>query len=267
MIIDQGSSPQATYNWPHNQLQEDDLLIVKDNLEQEETVESQKPGFELDLDAEVIEKKNSIGQQEKIETEQNEWGIEDLDIPDLEIPSKVQEAAPVSMFDYAEGRDAIYEKTKNSQVASELVSCGYFEAAKSLLKKQIGAVNVDSLNPIFGRIYVSSNLAVTGLPFTLPYYHIISNENNRPYVMNSLQNIEILLNKGYQLSTMGKFQDAIITFREVLWNIPLIVLNEPAKENDIHAMIRICIEYIIGFKCEITRKQLNSVSFYYNKSY
>ena len=247
--------------------------MVKDNLEQEELVETQKPGFELDLDAEIVskehEKKDLIGQQKKIETEQNEWGIEDLDIPDIEpeISTNTQETAPVSMFDYAEGRDPVYEKTKNSQLASELVSCGYFEAAKALLKKQIGAVNVEILNPIFGRIYTSSNLAVTGLPFTLPYYHIISHENNRPYVMNSLESIEIILNKGYQLSTMGKFQDAIITFREVLWNIPMIVLNEPAKENDIHALIRICIEYIIGFKCEIARKQLGTVSFLYKKSY
>ena len=247
--------------------------MVKDNLEQEETVEHQKPGLELDLDVEVIskehDKKDLVSRENKIETEQNEWGIEDLDIPDIEFEtsSSIQEALPVSITDYAEGKDAINEKTKNSQLAGELVSCGYFEAAKTILKKQIGVVKADVLNPIFGKIYISSNLAVTGLPFTLPYYHIISQENNRPYVMNSLQNIEIILNKGYQLSTMGKFQDAIITFREVLWHIPLIVLNEPAKENDVHALIRICIEYIIGFKCEIIRKQLNMVLYVHGKSY
>jgi coatomer protein complex subunit alpha (xenin) len=274
LISDIELSAQAKNNWPQHQLEDDDVFLAGGAPADDEPVEPPQQTFEFDLETAPItkehEKRDLVGGTttsagiKKQSEDHGEWGHDDdLDIPDIdtgageEKPSEtIQEVSSVA--DTNEGRDPVYEKTKNSQLAGELVACGYFDGAKALLNRQIGAVNTDVMNPIFGRIYSASNLLITGLPFTAPITHIVSTGNNRPLVMNSFQNIEVMVNKAQQLFTNGKFADVISAFREILWHIPLIVLESPARESEVHAIIRVCIDYIIGSRCEITRRGLNA---------
>jgi len=73
--------------------------------------------------------------------------------------------------------------------------------------------------------------------------------DSRPTVMNNYESLQPLLEKAYNLTTAGKFTDSLNSFREILWHIPLIVLNDTSKENEVHGIIRKCIDYIIGIKC------------------
>jgi len=81
------------------------------------------------------------------------------------------------------------------------------------------------LEAVFGKIYASSNLVITGLPYTAPLLHVAAT-NGKPLVFNSFAIIEAMFTKANGLTTNGKFSDAINAYREILWNIPLMVLPD-----------------------------------------
>mmetsp|Transcript_33418 Transcript_33418/g.30419 ORF Transcript_33418/g.30419 Transcript_33418/m.30419 type:complete len:96 (-) Transcript_33418:845-1132(-) len=83
------------------------------------------------------------------------WGVDDIDVPDVEIDTKTENKAggsEISIADSVPGKDSVFEKGKHSQLAGELVAVGEFEAAMAALKKQIGVVEFDPFMPIFKKV-------------------------------------------------------------------------------------------------------------------
>jgi coatomer protein complex subunit alpha (xenin) len=192
------------------------------------------------------------------------WGVDDiLDVPEIEVPSAgVAQDTFKDIADSAPGKDPSVEKTKNSQIAGELVAIGEFEEAARLLKKQIGVVEVQPLLPIFDKIYKSSKVMVPGLPFTNPVSIQLSEDGKRPYVLGNIGQLSGLLKVAYRYTTEGKFAEALQGFQNVLLHIPLLVLKKQQEEEDVYALIRICYHYILAMKCELAKKQ-NAVGPYF----
>lgn len=264
LILDPKSSEAALCNWPHHQLQEEDILLSRETQETEEQ-QPEKPTqeLELNLDSRGYEEEqqpaaaNFAAPKDLDEPAEGNWGMDDdlIDISDVEIPSAGHAPQNISnIADSAPGKDPIVEKTKNSQIAGELVAIGEFEAAAGILKRQIGVVEPNALIPIFEKIYRSSSIKIPGLPFTAPLDIQLSEDGRKPFVLGSLSQLTGLLRAAYKLTTEGKFAEAQVAFRNVLLHVPLLVLKSQQEEEDVYTLIKICFNYIFAMNCELAKK-------------
>jgi len=114
---------------------------------------------------------------------------------------------------------------------------------------------MDPLIPILDKIYKSSHVKISGLPFTGPVELQLSEDGKKPYVMGSISQLGGLLKIAYRCTTEGKFAEALESFKNVLLHIPLLVLRKPQEEEDVYALIRICYHYILAMRCELGKKQ------------
>ena len=60
----------------------------------------------------------------------------------------------------------------------------------------------------------------------------------------------------YQLTTNGKFVDAVAKLRSLLLTIPLLVVDTKQDILEAHQLLQICREYIVGLSMELLRKDL-----------
>ena len=267
LITDPKSTQVALCNWPHNQLQDEEILLARDaqTVENEgEEVANQE--LEMNLDVNVspaeIEAPFSAGKDFDEPVEGN-WGVDDiLDIPDVEIPATTGTQETFSaLADSAPGKDPIFERAKTSQLAGELVACGEFESAAGLLKKQIGLVDVDKVLKVFQKIHISSQVKISGFQFSNPVNILMSEDGKRPYTMVTLSQLTGMLREAYRTMTKGKFSEASDSFKEILLHIPLLVLHNQSEEQDVHSLIRICYNYILATKCELSKKNAQVFAF------
>lgn len=64
------------------------------------------------------------------------------------------------------------------------------------------------------------------------------------------------LQSAYQLTTAGKFGDAIDKFRSILLSIPLLVVESKQDETEAFALKEVCKNYLVGLTMEAERKTL-----------
>jgi coatomer subunit alpha len=64
------------------------------------------------------------------------------------------------------------------------------------------------------------------------------------------------LQKSYELTTNGKFAEAVETFRAILLSVPLLVVDSKQEIAEAQELIEMCREYIVGLQMEVYRKEL-----------
>lgn len=60
----------------------------------------------------------------------------------------------------------------------------------------------------------------------------------------------------YQLTTIGKFTEAVENFQQILMKIPLLAVDTRQEIAEAQQLLNICREYIVGLQMEIYRKTL-----------
>jgi len=93
--------------------------------------------------------------------------------------------------------------------------------------------------------------------------HLSSEDGKKLQVLGSLSQLMNILRVGYRQTSDGKFAEALSSFRDILLQIPLLVLQNPQEEQDVYTLVNICYNYIMALRCEISRRQ-NQV-FFFNK--
>jgi len=68
-------------------------------------------------------------------------------------------------------------------------------------------------------------------------------------------NFFLFLQSCYQLTTAGKFGDAIEKFRSILLHIPLLVVESKQDEAEALQLREICTNYLVGLTMEGARKE------------
>jgi len=63
----------------------------------------------------------------------------------------------------------------------------------------------------------------------------------------------------YQLTTGGKFQDAVQKLHAILLNVALLVVDSKQEISETQQLLGICREYIVGLQMEVKRKELPKV--------
>lgn len=64
----------------------------------------------------------------------------------------------------------------------------------------------------------------------------------------------------YQLTTGGKFQEAIYKLQAILLSVTLLVVDSKQEISEAQQLLGICREYIVGLQMEVKRKELPKVN-------
>jgi len=81
-------------------------------------------------------------------------------------------------------------------------------------------------------------------------------KNGLPAVGQKLADLVSRLQSAYQLTTAGKFTEAISSFRSILLSIPLLVVESKTEEQEAQQLLTICTNYLVGLAMETKRKEL-----------
>jgi coatomer protein complex subunit alpha (xenin) len=192
-------------------------------------------------------------------------GDDDLELPDLEVgPSSAAEGYFVPP---TKGTSQSQVWCNNSQLPADHATAGSLETAMRLLHDQIGIVNFDPLKPLFVQAYSTARtccIALASLPplFTYPHrnWQDAGAKKGVAAVGLRLGTLVHRLQAAYQLTTQGKFSDAVSKFRHILHSVPFIVVENRQELTEAQQLIGICREYILGLSMEISRKELPKAS-------
>ncbi|KAG8185683.1 hypothetical protein JTE90_003222 [Oedothorax gibbosus] len=201
------------------------------------------------------------------EEKEGGWDIED---EDLELPPELETSASA----VASGEEGYFvapsrgmSQTQAWCNASKLVIdhilAGSFESAFRLLQDQIGVVNFEPFKPLFMTSYARSRTSFEGMSpvpplcgYPLRNPHEINPKNAVPAIGCKLTTLIERLQSGYQLTTSGKFQEAIERFRTLLLSIPLLVVDSKQEISEAQQLLEICREYVLALSLELERKNL-----------
>ncbi|CAH8871017.1 unnamed protein product [Trichobilharzia szidati] len=195
------------------------------------------------------------------------WDINDAD---LELPSDLQGTGAISAAKTenafvapSPGRPNSHLWSENSNLPADQIMAGNWVNAMRLLNAQVGVVNFEPYRTLFMNLYSASRSMGLGLPlipsqFLYPQrnWKKISPTSAAPAPVINLSELITRLQTAYQLTTKGKFQDAINRFRTILLSVPLLVVHSPSEEAEAKSLINICREYIVGLSMEMTRKSM-----------
>lgn len=76
-----------------------------------------------------------------------------------------------------------------------------------------------------------------------------------PNAFVNLQILESELKIAYKNTTEGSFSEAIAKFNHILLLITMMSVDGEGEKEEVMALMRICLEYVVGLRCEVMRKQ------------
>uniref|UniRef100_A0A2K5S7W9 COPI coat complex subunit alpha n=1 Tax=Cebus imitator TaxID=2715852 RepID=A0A2K5S7W9_CEBIM len=213
---------------------------------------------ELQLDEDgFVEATEGLGDDAlgKGQEEGGGWDVEE----DLELPPEL-DISPGAAGGAEDGFFVPPTKgTSPTQVTKMLVSFLLFQ----LLHDQVGVIQFGPYKQLFLQTYARGRTTYQALP-CLPSMYGYPNRNWKdaglkngvPAVGLKLNDLIQRLQLCYQLTTVGKFEEAVEKFRSILLSVPLLVVDNKQEIAEAQQLITICREYIVGLSMEIERKKL-----------
>ncbi|XP_058556945.1 coatomer subunit alpha [Neofelis nebulosa] len=194
------------------------------------------------------------------------WDVEeDLELPpELDVPPGTAGGADDGFFvPPTKGTSPTQIWCNNSQLPVDHILAGSFETAMRLLHDQVGVTQFGPYKQLFLQTYARGRTTYQALP-CLPSMYGYPNRNWKdaglkngvPAVGLRLNDLIQRLQLCYQLTTVGKFEEAVEKFRSILLSVPLLVVDNKQEIAEAQQLITICREYIVGLSMEIERKKL-----------
>ncbi|XP_061177948.1 coatomer subunit alpha-like isoform X2 [Saccostrea echinata] len=195
------------------------------------------------------------------------WDVGDDDLelpPDLDVGPAAAGGGEEGFFvPPTKGTSQTQVWCNNSQLPVDHVLAGSFETAMRLLHDQVGVVQFDTYKQLFLQTFARSRTCYQGLPSQPPLFgHPHRNWKEAgaragvPAVGMKLNTLVQQLQVAYQMTTTGKFGDAIDKFRSILLSVPLLVVENKQEISEAQQLVEICREYIVGLSMEQNRKEL-----------
>uniref|UniRef100_A0A8C8UAB5 Coatomer subunit alpha n=1 Tax=Peromyscus maniculatus bairdii TaxID=230844 RepID=A0A8C8UAB5_PERMB len=224
---------------------------------------------ELQLDEDgFVEASEGLGEDAlgKGQEEGGGWDVEeDLELPpELDVPSGVASGAEDGFFvPPTKGTSPTQIWCNNSQLPVDHILAGSFETAMRLLHDQVGVIQFGFYKQLFLQTYAQGRTTYQALP-CLPSMYSYPNRNWKdaglkncvPAVGLKLNDLIQRLQLCYQLTTVGKFEEAVEKFHSILLSVPLLVVDNKQEIAEAQQLITICREYIVGLCMEIEMKKL-----------
>ncbi|KAJ0011557.1 hypothetical protein NQD34_012532, partial [Periophthalmus magnuspinnatus] len=194
------------------------------------------------------------------------WEVEeDLDLPpELDLPAASGGGAEDGFFvPPTKGMSPSQMWCNNSQLPVDHILAGSYETAMRLLHDQVGVVNFAPYKTLFMQTLSRGRTCFLGLP-SLPCLRSHPQRNWKdcgakqglPAVGLRLADLISRLQQCYQLTTAGRFEEAVEKFRAILLSVPLLVVDNKQEITEAQQLITICREYIVGLTMETERKKL-----------
>ena len=195
---------------------------------------------------------------------------EDLDLPtDLEPASKLNAGGEADDDDSGyfvaptKGNSPAANWANNSQLPVDHIVAGSFESACRLLHDQVGVIDFEPYKQLFMTNFARSRTSYVGLPglpsltgYPQSNWKDAGPKNGLPAVGVKLNDLVQRLQSCYQLTTSGKFGEAVNRFRSILLSIPLLVVETKPEEAEAVQLMEICMNYLVGLTMESARKEL-----------
>ncbi|XP_034935334.1 coatomer subunit alpha-like [Chelonus insularis] len=188
------------------------------------------------------------------------WDVEDVDLPpELDTPgSGAKEGYFVAP---TKGLSVTHYWINNSQLPADHIVAGSFDTAFRLLHDQVGVTKFDAYETHFLNIFARSRTSFACLP-SIPSLYAYPQRNWKtatlktglPAVGLHLTELVQRLQVCYQLTTGGKFMEAIEKLQAILLSVPLLIVDTRQDIAGAQQLIQICREYILGLKMETERK-------------
>ncbi|CAG2110571.1 unnamed protein product [Medioppia subpectinata] len=240
------------------------ITSATDIIADDDEVQGWGEDDDLDLDDDGIENIDKEGGEDG--EEGAGWDVEDadIDLPELESGAAAGVAGDENYFvPPTKGVPPTRHWVNNSKLAVDHVLAGSFETALRLLHDQVGAVNFEPLKPLILTIYSRSKTAYQGLSY-LSTLHCYPQRNWRdagpkgglPAIGCKLSDLIQRLQTCYQLTTGGKFQEAVEKFRSLLLNVLFLVADTRQDITEAEQLLEICREYTLGLMLELDRKAM-----------
>lgn len=225
--------------------------------------------LELEDDGDVIAPTSGDG-EEAGDGEGKGWDVDDdeLDIPaDLAAAVSAETAgedAAESFFVAPTRGTGIGQLwCNNSKLPVDHILAGSFETAMRLLHDQVGVVDFTEYRQLFMQTYARSRTSFSALPSLAPLYAFPSRtpasanpKQCLPAIGLRLGDLVQRLQRAYEMTTNGKFTEAVDVFRAILLSIPLLVVDNKQEIAEAQQLIEVCREYIVGLQMELHRKEL-----------
>ncbi|XP_059622164.1 coatomer subunit alpha isoform X1 [Phlebotomus argentipes] len=192
------------------------------------------------------------------------WDVDEVELPEeLMINLKASGDGSGGFVAPTKGLSQAQIWSSNSQLVADHLRAGAFDSAFRLLNDQVGVVNFAPYKKLAMNIFAGSRTAYTALP-GLPsmFAHPNRNwkdtnpKNSRPVLALKLNDLVQNLQKCYQLTTGGKFTEAVEKFQLIVLSIPLLVVESRQDISEAQQLLTICKEYIVGLQMETKRKVL-----------
>ncbi|KAK2540018.1 Copa [Columba livia] len=163
------------------------------------------------------------------------WEVEeDLDLPpELDVPAGPAGAAEDGFFvPPTKGTSPAQVWCNNSQLPVDHILAGSFETAMRLLHDQVGVTNFGPYKQLFLQTYARGRTTYQALPCLPAMYGYPHRNWKEAGLKNALPAVGLKLNDliqrlqvCYQLTTAGKFEEAVEKFRSILLSVPLLVVD------------------------------------------
>lgn len=209
------------------------------------------------------------GEEEGVDTENAAEGEESAawDVEDVDLPPELEATTTPNEDGYysppTKGAPPSQLWVSNSSLAVDHILAGSFESAFRLLNNQYGVVEFGPYQSLFLNAYSRSRTSYACLP-NIPSSYGFPQRNWKdatpktcaPAVGLHLAELVQRLQVCYQLTTAGKFVEAIEKLQAILLSVPLLVVDTRQDVAEAKQLIHICREYILGLKMETERKNL-----------
>ncbi|XP_074099177.1 coatomer subunit alpha [Cotesia typhae] len=194
------------------------------------------------------------------------WEVEDVDLPP-ELETNVAAAEDGYFAAPTKGVPPSHHWVNNSQLAVDHILAGSFETACRLLHDQVGVTEFEAYQAHFLNTFARSRTSYACLPnipslngFPLRNWKTATPKTGLPAVGLQLTELVQRLQVCYQLTTGGKFTEAIEKLQAILLSVPLLVVDTRQDIAEAQQLIQICREYILGLKMESERKNAPKVT-------
>eukprot|EP00731_Ephydatia_muelleri_P009629 Em0005g215a len=247
------------------------------------SIATKTSGMAADLEAEAepegwgeeaelnLEEEGAVAESKETDVIEGEegggWEVEEaLELPpDLEVESAAGDNQSGYFVPPTKGPSPAQNWVNNSPLPGDHVVAGSFDTAMRLLNEQLGVVTFAPYKPLFLSAFAQSRVTFTAIPL-LPALTSYPQRNWKdatartglPVVPVKLSALVQMLQIAYQLTTAGKFQEAVTKFHHILLSVTLLAVDSKSEATEAQQLMAICREYILGLSLEITRKDLPS---------
>ncbi|XP_042451740.1 coatomer subunit alpha-1-like [Zingiber officinale] len=243
--------------------------------EEEEAANADWGEEELDIvdvdgmiqDADIVaELEDGTGNEDN---EEGGWDLEDLELPaDADTP-KVSGNARALFVAPNPGMPVTQIWIQKSSLAGEHAAAGDFDTAMRLLTRQLGIQNFAPMKPLFMDLFVGSQTYINAFASAPAMSTAVEknwsesaspNVRRPPALVVKFSQMDEKLKAAYRATTDGKFPEALRLFLNILYTIPLIVVDSRREVDEVKELIEIAREYVLGLKIEVKRKEIKDNS-------